>query len=145
MKRVARDTVAVSTQSCCEARAAPRQGSYVKVASCWRVLRTRCHVRICPVAHERRFSRLPQIEGIPLFVRRDTRRRNGAHPMRRHAPRTDRMRVVYGHLALLVENRSATLGHLPFQRVAGQCLRLRTFPDKAPEIVIAVRALAGLN
>src|SRR5215470_15887223 len=119
MARIARDAIAVSTQSGCEAGAALWQGSYVKMASCWRVLGAGCHICVSPVPHKCGFPCLPHIERIPLFVGRDSWGRNGSNPTRCHVQRADRLWVVYGHVAVFVKNRATPLGHLPLQRVAG--------------------------
>ena len=55
------------------------------------------------------------------------------------------MRVVYRRPAVIVENGSAALRDLPFQRVAGQSLRRCPLPDETPKIFVALSALPSLN
>src|SRR3974390_298807 len=145
MRRIARDAIALSSQGCGRTSLPRRQRRDLDPVFGGRVFIADSHVGVRPVTHEGSLSRLPNVEGIPFFVRSDSWRRNRSHPTRRHTPRVDRLRIIYGHFSLLVENCPAALGNLPFQSIAGQSLRRRPLPHVTPKVFIPPGALTSLN
>src|SRR5208283_4000066 len=145
VRRITRNTIALSSQSCGRPSPPRRQRRDIEVISGRRVFSARGHVRVWPVAHEGSVSRLPDVEGIPLLVGGYSRRRDRPNPAHSPVPGANGLRIVYRNLPVLIENGPTPLGNLPFQSVAGQSLRRRPLPHITPKIFIPLGALTGLN
>src|SRR3984957_17580851 len=95
--------------------------------------------------HECRIPCNPNVERIPLSISDYTWWRDGTNPMCRPLPRPDRLRIIHADRLVLLDNPSAAVGSLPFQRVAGQHLVSRSLPHKAPKLFLTFASFVSLN
>src|SRR5882762_817564 len=66
-------------------------------------------------------------------------------PARSAFPSANCVRVVHADRVLGIDNSPAALGHLPFQRIAGQVFAGRTWPYKTPKILLPLGPLPLLD
>jgi len=102
-------------------------------------------VGISPVAHEGGVARLPDGAGVLFLEVQHFGWHDVADPACDLVEDLNRGRIVDLDDALRAEDTASAVGHLPFQRVAGQALISLALEDEAPERSVALGALAILD
>src|SRR3954469_12927296 len=135
MSRESGNCEAGSSQSTHAACLTPRQQGYIEVISDWRTCRLAVDVVGCrPIPHECCVASDPNVQRVPLLIFDYTGWRDRTNPARRSLPCPDRVRVIHADRLVLLDDLTAAVGGLPFQRVAGQRFDSGPLPHKAPKV-----------
>src|SRR5258706_6908281 len=145
MNRESGNCQADSAKGTDAARFTRGQQCHIELISDWRACRLAVYVRYWPTAHECGVACDPSVQRVPLLVSDYTGWRDRTNPARRPLPRADCAGVIHADRFVLLDDLSAAVGGLPFERVAGQGFGNGALPDKAPKLFFALGAFAGLN
>ena len=126
-------------------RTASRQGSNTDLAADRTIGRVGERPGVGPVAHEHGIAGLEDSARLFLGVCQNAFGRDLADPAGGQVERGNGLRVVDRHFTRFIDDRTATLGRQPFERVHAEPLIGASLKDEAPHALMTGLALGVLD